>query len=96
MSAHKENNKKMDEAINDCLKFAKDGHSEDSQNYGDTINNARKIVDLKNEYNSQKHDKIVKAVGAVSSIICVGMMLAFERSNAITTKALPFFPKPRI
>ena len=96
MSAYKENNKKMDQAVNDCLQFAKDNASEDGDQYTACIANARKVIDLKNQYNSQKNERIVKVIGAATSILCVGLMMAFEKSNVITTKSLSFFPKPHI
>lgn len=96
MSARKDNIKKMDQIIFESLDCSQSNHHPDEEEYEEALNNAKKVVDLKNSYNSQSHEKIVKVVGAVSSIVCVGMMLVFERSNAITTKSLPFFPKPHI
>lgn len=96
MSARKDNIKKMDQIIFESLDCSQSNHHPDEEEYEEALNNAKKVVDLKNSYNSQRHEKIVKAVGAISSVVCVGMMLIFERSNAITTKSLPFFPKPRV
>lgn len=60
------------------------------------IADLKAMVAVKNDLNEQHHSMIEAGLKVAGSIVCVGAMLFFERSHAITSKSLSFMPKPKL
>lgn len=59
------------------------------------IADLKAMVAVKNDLNEQHHSILETGLKVVGSVVCVGAMLFFERSHAITSKSLSFMPKPK-
>ena len=53
-------------------------------------------TEAKKMYNEDRNAMIAKVVGVGGTLVCLGLMFAFETDHVITTKALSFVPKPKI
>ena len=69
---------------------------EDSEARGKLVNDIKNLVEAKKNYNSNRHDMIIKSITAGTTLLGIIVMLGFEESHVITSKVLGFIPKPKI
>lgn len=60
------------------------------------VDDLKALVEARKEYNEDCNATIQKVIGVGGTLLCLGLMFAFETDHVITTKALSFVPKPRI
>ncbi len=67
----------------------------DPEARGQLINDIKTLVEAKRDFNSNRHDMIVKSITAGTTLLGIIIMLGFEESHVITSKVLGFIPKPK-
>lgn len=68
---------------------------DDSEARGKLVSDIKTLVEAKRDYNSDRHDTIIKSIAAGTTLLGIVVMLGFEESHVITSKVLGFIPKPK-
>ena len=68
---------------------------DDSEARGKLVSDIKTLVEAKRDYNSDRHDTIMKSIAAGTTLLGIIVMLGFEESHVITSKVLGFIPKPK-
>lgn len=85
---------KLDEAIE--LVFAEmAGHESDSKEYAAMTKQLEKLYKLKEKHTSKKPVSRDTLVMAGASVLSVLIVVGYEQTHAMTSKALNFIAKPR-
>ena len=71
-------------------------HDDDPETRGRLVNDIKILVEAKRDFNSDRHDTIVKSIAAGTTLLGIIVMLGFEESHVITSKVLGFIPKPKV
>lgn len=93
-SQHRNINKAFDDNIDAALANIYGAVDDDHAKMA--VDDLKVLVEAKKDFNADRNAMIQKVVGVGGTLVCVGLMLAFETNNVLTTKALSFIPKPKI
>ena len=90
-------NEKFDGSIDEMLDSIKvlDPESEATK-MSEQVRNLDAIIKAKNEFNRPAREFAEMAARVGGTVLSIGILLAFEQSHVITSKALSFIPKPRL
>ena len=89
-SQHRNINKAFDDNIDAAL--ANIYGAVDDNHARMAVDDLKVLVEAKKMYNEDRNAMI----GVGGTLVCLGLMFAFETDHVITTKALSFVPKPKI
>lgn len=93
-SQHRNINKAFDDNIDAAL--ANIYGAVDDNHARMAVDDLKVLVEAKKMYNEDRNAMVAKVVGVGGTLLCLGLMFAFETDHVITTKALSFVPKPKI
>ena len=79
----------LQEAIDNALIALKD-HKPETKEYSTIVDQLDKLYGMRRKPNSVSKDALV---GLVGNLFGIGMILGFEKTNVITTKAMSFVKK---